>query len=241
MDAPDLFAPEKAALRRAREALEQGDGEIAHRALAELIQGFDRMIRDTGRLINHADRTERELNRANQKLRELTEELTFRSRHDGLTGLLNRETFIGETLPLMESDPVILLLLDIDHFKQVNDRYGHPVGDKIIVGVARVLRELSPEQALCGRLGGEEFAILLARGDWAGALRLANGICAAIREIRESPHPGLRVTASMSAAASVPGTRFDTLYVCADDALYRAKSLGRDRIEEVPDWITPDD
>lgn len=241
MTAPDLFAPEKAALSRAKEALEQGDGEIAHRALAELIQGFDRMIRDTGRLINHADRTERELNRANQKLRELTEELTFRSRHDGLTGLLNRETFIGETLPLMESHAVILLLLDIDHFKQVNDRYGHPVGDRVIVGVARVLLDLSPEQTLCGRLGGEEFAILLPHGDWAGALTLANDICTGIRTIREPLQPGLRVTASMSVAASVPGTRFDTLYVCADDALYRAKSLGRDRIETVSDCITPDD
>ncbi|AHK79986.1 diguanylate cyclase [Ectothiorhodospira haloalkaliphila] len=240
MTAPDLFAREKAALSRAKEALEQGNGEIAHRALADLAQAFDRMIRDTGRLINHADRTERELNRANQKLRELTEELTFRSRHDGLTGLLNRETFIGETVSLMASGTVILLLLDIDHFKQVNDRYGHPVGDRVIVGVARVLCARAPGQALCGRLGGEEFAILLPHGHWASALHLAEDICGGIRDIREPAHPGLRVTASMSAAASAPGTRFDTLYVCADDALYRAKSLGRDRIETVADWITPD-
>ncbi|EHQ53716.1 diguanylate cyclase [Ectothiorhodospira sp. PHS-1] len=133
---PDLFDAEIRALESACRAMGSGDHREHRHALGELIREFDRVIRDMRRLINHADRTERELSRANRRLTELTRNLAYRNRHDGLTGLLNRETLINEAEALLAVQGMSLILLDIDHFKQVNDRYGHPVGDQILRDVA---------------------------------------------------------------------------------------------------------
>ncbi|MCG5513908.1 GGDEF domain-containing protein [Ectothiorhodospira shaposhnikovii] len=234
---PDLFESEIRALETACQALDNGNHQDHRRALEALIREFDRVIRDMRRLINHADRTERELSRANQRLTELTRGLAYRNRHDGLTGLLNRETLIDEAEALLAVQAMALILMDIDHFKQVNDRYGHPVGDQILRDVAGAMRTLAPEDGLCGRLGGEEFAVILP-GQIAGkALGCAGCIADAIRAVRRDGHPGLRVTASFGIALASAGTSFDRLYICADDALYRAKHSGRDRIEVVADCI----
>ncbi|MCG5502000.1 GGDEF domain-containing protein [Ectothiorhodospira lacustris] len=238
MKSPDLFDAEIRVLESARQAMESRDVEAHRAALDGLIREFDRVIRDMRRLINHADRTERELNRANRRLTELTRSLAYRNRHDGLTGLLNRETLIDEAEALLAVQGIALILLDIDHFKQVNDRYGHPVGDRILKDVAGAMRIQAPENGLCGRLGGEEFAVILPGQIGGKALGCAGCIADAIRAVRREGHPGLRVTASFGIAFAAAGTSFDRLYICADDALYRAKHSGRDRIEVVGDCIT---
>lgn len=238
---PDLFDIERKALSDARRALETQEADGHRLALAALTGDYERVIREMRRLISHADRTERELNRANQRLTELTQTLDYRSRHDGLTGLLNRETLIAQAETLLTAQALGLIIVDIDHFKQVNDRYGHPIGDRILIEVGAALLAHAPVHGgLCGRLGGEEFAVIIPAATPIALMQCATGAAVAIRNLRHDRHPGLRVTASFGVALAEPGACFDRLYICADDALYRAKHAGRDRIELVADCVGAD-
>ncbi|MHB1229379.1 MAG: GGDEF domain-containing protein [Halothiobacillus sp.] len=230
---PDLFEREKTVLERAMRVHGDPSPAVVHFALAELIAEYERVIRDMRRVISHSDRTELELNIANQRLRELTEALTFQNRHDGLTRLLNRNTLIFETERLLKQAPVALILLDIDHFKQVNDRYGHPTGDKVLTGLATALNHLVKTPSFCGRLGGEEFAAVIPTEHIREAIVIAEHLSSHIRDLRCAPEAGLRITASLSVTVAQAGVSFEKLYVCGDDALYRAKHNGRDRIEIV--------
>ena len=237
--APDLFEREKTVLNKAIQANTDSSSTAAHFALSELIHEYERVIRDMRRVISHSDRTERELNIANQRLRELTEALTFQNRHDGLTRLLNRTTLITEAEQLLKNTDTALIMIDIDHFKQINDRYGHPTGDKVLVGLADTLRSIIQPPTLCGRLGGEEFAIVIPTNQLDDVVRLGEKISEEIRNLRCENEVGLRVTASLSITLAEPGVNFDTLYLCGDDALYRAKHDGRNRIEVVPNSLNP--
>lgn len=230
---PDLFEREKAVLDQAVNAHAQGPDSPHRGALGALIGEFERVIREMSRLINHADRTELELNIANVRLRELTEALTYQNRHDGLTRLLNRNTLIHEAERLLTQGSVALILLDIDHFKQINDRYGHPVGDKVLSGLATEIAKLVSYPGFTGRLGGEEFAMVIPTNDIRQAVVLAEEASHGIRNLRSSTEEGLRVTASLSVTIAPQGFPFEKLYLCGDDALYRAKHNGRDRIEIV--------
>lgn len=237
--APDLFEREKTVLYKAIQAKADASSTAAHSALSELILEYERVIRDMRRVISHSDRTERELNIANQRLRELTEALTFQNRHDGLTRLLNRTTLISEAEQLLETTDTALIMIDIDHFKQINDRYGHPTGDRVLVGLADTLRSVIQSPALSGRLGGEEFAIVIPTNQLDNVISLGEKISEEIRNLRCENEVGLRVTASLSITLAEPGVNFDTLYLCGDDALYRAKHDGRNRIEVVPHPLNP--
>ncbi|HQS02688.1 MAG: hypothetical protein B7Y07_10380 [Halothiobacillus sp. 24-54-40] len=233
---PDLFEREKAVLDRALRAHADPSPAVVHFALAELIAEYERIIRDMRRVISHSDRTELELSVANQRLRELTEALTFQNRHDGLTRLLNRNTFIFETERLLTQAPIALILLDIDHFKQVNDRYGHPTGDKVLMGLAALLHNAIKAPNFSGRMGGEEFAAIIPTDQIRDAIAIAELISSQIRDLRCTNEPGLRITASLSITVAQAKVPFEKLYLCGDDALYRAKHNGRDRIEIV--WNT---
>lgn len=234
---PDLFEREQTVLKKAILARDEASTADARNALSELIYEYERVIRDMRRVIGHSDRTERELNIANQRLRELTEELTFQNRHDGLTRLLNRTTLIREAENLLKTTGTALIMIDIDHFKQINDRYGHPTGDKVLIGLADTLRSILEPTALCGRLGGEEFAIITQANRLDDVISLGEKISEEIRNMRCEGEIGLRVTASLSITLAEPGVNFDTLYLCGDDALYRAKHDGRNRIEIVPNRL----
>ena len=236
---PDLFARERAVLDHALRAHADPSPAVIHHALGELISEYERVIRDMRRVISHSDRTELELNIANQRLRELTEALSYQNRHDGLTRLLNRNSLIHEAESLLRHVPIALILLDIDHFKQINDRYGHPTGDKVLVALAEAMKESIGNAGYCGRLGGEEFAIVLATEHFEIAAQTARQLNEHIRQIRLNQEIGLRITASLSVALAEPGVPFDLLYQCADDALYRAKHDGRDRIELITDPLKP--
>lgn len=159
--------------------------------------------------------------------------------HDGLTGCVNRssfETLLEHALQRARRDatPLALVLLDVDHFKAVNDSHGHRIGDLVLAGVTTAVRSRLRRSDVFGRVGGEEFALLLPDTDPAGAVRLAEQVRAVVALTRmQLPGGGeLQVTVSGGIAVVAAGaTDAERLYAAADQQLYRAKRLGRDRIE----------
>lgn len=156
---------------------------------------------------------------------------------DMLTQLNNRRAFyaIGEVLVQNSQRyrrPVSVLMLDIDYFKAVNDRYGHAVGDEVLRATARVLLEQVRDADVVGRLGGEEFAILLPETRLEEAAILAERIRQAIARLRVScGEASVTLTASLGVAECMPGcVALDVLIAEADGALYEAKAQGRDRV-----------
>lgn len=158
---------------------------------------------------------------------------------DTLTNLLNRRAFIERVErtrngPEMERFPMSMLLLDLDHFKQVNDTLGHDAGDAVLQGVARVLSGMARKTDVVARWGGEEFVIALSRTAEAGARIAAERVR---RAIAETPIPMAngterRVSASIGlASAEGIGWELDELLNRADKAMYAAKHRGRNRVE----------
>ena len=155
---------------------------------------------------------------------------------DGLTGLLNRRSFNAQLeARLREAQryrkPLSLLLLDIDHFKKVNDGFGHPAGDAVLRGVARVVQSQARGTDMVARYGGEEMALVLPETDASGARVIAERIRSAVAQARHQTEQGaLQVTLSIG-VATWPSTDADVLLEHADKALYRAKQGGRNRVE----------
>lgn len=167
---------------------------------------------------------------------QIEEELFRAATTDPLTGLPNRRWF-DEQAALVVSHSrrhqgvYAALMLDLDHFKGINDRHGHPTGDAVLVAVAAVLtRQKRAEDLIC-RFGGEEFLLLLPTTDQAGAERVAERLRSAVAETRIS-HEGhsLAVTVSVGVGVSAPGEELDGLLARVDAALYEAKRRGRDRV-----------
>ncbi|MBL9213288.1 MAG: diguanylate cyclase [Opitutaceae bacterium] len=172
------------------------------------------------------------------KLGATLETLRQLATRDALTGLLNRREFdriLAEehARALRFGEPLALLMVDLDHFKAINDRHGHPAGDAVLVEVARRLTAQVRTVDRVMRLGGEEFALLLAQTTLEGAVPVAERIAAALRDepvVAGSAGP-LAVTASVGVAA-LPGQADApaALVAAADRALYAAKAAGRDRV-----------
>jgi len=169
-------------------------------------------------------------------------EVTRRARTDELTGLANRRHFDEELVRfLAEADryqmPVSLIVADIDHFKRVNDTYGHDAGDAVLRAVARVFADTVRTVDLCARFGGEEIAVLIKHTPVAGAADLAERLRAGIEQatVRVGPSVELRVTSSFGVAAYPDSVRSgDGLFAAADRALYRAKHDGRNLVRLAP-------
>ncbi len=156
--------------------------------------------------------------------------LEFRqlSRTDMLSGLLNRRAFIDD---LSQVERGHLLILDIDRFKQINDRYGHMAGDVVIISVAATLTEIVGPSHLVARIGGEEFAILFQDCEFAEVVSTAERIRRSIaNRLIEAFHQSIAVTVSGGLADITPMRDFSAVYAAADRALYAAKSSGRNRI-----------
>ena len=152
---------------------------------------------------------------------------------DQLTGMLNRKALESRTIELelqsrVTRQPVGLIICDIDHFKQVNDRYGHSMGDAVLKDVAYRIRKELRAYDLAYRLGGEEFVVLVPGATDEEALGLAEKLREAVRA---EPIAGWDVTMSFGVAVSgAGGFDLDAHYARADAALYEAKRLGRDRV-----------
>jgi diguanylate cyclase (GGDEF)-like protein len=179
------------------------------------------------------------LRQRQQELERQQGELEHLVSHDGLTGLVNRAEL--ERLCRIEllraqrhGLPVSLLAIDLDHFKHVNDQWGHPVGDAVLVAVADVLRRSVRASDVVGRMGGEEFMVLLPHSDAQAAAALADKLRRAIAAMQVPVGVDrVRLTASVGVASARPGQElsFESLYRLADRALYQAKAAGRDRVE----------
>lgn len=156
---------------------------------------------------------------------------------DSLTGLPNRHAFleraeIARQAALRQRQPLALAMMDIDHFKQINDRFGHATGDEALMVFARTARETLRGHETVGRLGGEEFAMVLPGTELAGALAAAERLRKAVRgaTVITSGTPYV-MTVSIGVVVLDPNETLGMGLARADHALYAAKSGGRDRVE----------
>ncbi len=166
-----------------------------------------------------------------------TERLRVDAETDELTGLANRRRVdrIGSSETAVEGlpDVVGVIMIDLDHFKQINDRYGHPSGDEVLRRVADVIRAHAEPGDVCGRYGGEEFTIALASGPGQHVAARAEAIRRAIEAMRIAIEDGRQfgITASFGVCGGHRGAEtLPRIIAAADRALYRAKSLGRNRV-----------
>jgi diguanylate cyclase (GGDEF)-like protein/PAS domain S-box-containing protein len=175
----------------------------------------------------HSDITER---------KKAEEQLVFNAEHDALTGLVNRRCLrakLDQNIAGARSAgrPFCLAICDIDSFKSVNDAWGHPAGDEVLVAFARLLRE--PEGLLAGRLGGDEFCVLLPGATREEAIDALDQVRERLAAITFSTDAGVvfNVTGSVGIALLEPGMTSHGLMAAADDALYVAKKSGRNRVQ----------
>ncbi|HET7574145.1 MAG TPA: diguanylate cyclase [Solirubrobacterales bacterium] len=168
---------------------------------------------------------------------ERMQELARQASQDWLTGLKNRRRFEEDLRTELARShrygvPGAVLMLDLDHFKQVNDTLGHPAGDRVIAEIAAVLRNRTRETDVLARLGGDEFAIVLPRCDLAEAQSVAEEIAGAIRERMDAENDVPPITASIGVAPFGTGRRlsYESVLANADAAMYEAKGSGRDAV-----------
>lgn len=203
--------------------------------------------------VTQRERMEHDLRKTTEALQQANEELQRRANTDGLTGLANRRHFMEELARELEraeryQRPLSVLLLDMDHFKKVNDTYGHQAGDDVLRAAAEALRSICRDVDLPARLGGEELSVLLPETDVAGATRVAERLRERIERVRhEAPDGGtFQVTASIG-VSSVANDMFtdtdltpDALLHRADQALYEAKQGGRNRVAAAAGPLPPE-
>ncbi|WP_137937094.1 diguanylate cyclase [Chitinivorax sp. B] len=157
---------------------------------------------------------------------------------DGLTGLLNRRKFMEKLNEAIETSgddqfPLSVIMFDVDHFKQVNDNHGHKTGDEVLRIVAHAVGNLIKGGDSLGRLGGEEFAVILPHTPLSGAATLADALR---KHIAGLYYPAdLKITASFGVALMRAGESADSVLHRADDALYAAKRAGRNQVICAPD------
>jgi len=206
------------------------------RALLRTAIAETRAMREsTSALKSHFDAKTREIQTLQQEL----DRARKRALTDTLTGLANREALYGALESAIrdaeEQDTLLcLLMIDIDHFKRVNDTHGHLVGDRVIRFVASTLKRLVKGKDTAARFGGEEFALVLPDTPSSGAMALAENIRRAIADARlvrsDTREPLSQITVSIGMGSYRRGEEVNALLDRADQALYAAKSGGRNRV-----------
>lgn len=180
---------------------------------------------------------------------EIIARATYAADHDHLTGAPSRRAFFAaaereRARSGRTAAPMSLLLFDVDHFKRVNDTWGHAVGDRVLVEIVARTRNALRGQDLCGRLGGEEFAALLPDTGPATALQAAERLRVALQRSAQDAQvaggAGVPYTVSIGVATLAPGETVAGLLSRADLALYAAKAAGRNRVMAAPATQDPD-
>jgi len=181
--------------------------------------------------------------REHLNLRQMTESLTMKSATfqqaaltDPLTGLQNRRYFDDALAQYMEEfsrikRPMGIMIVDIDHFKSINDTYGHDVGDEVIKGLSNTIREYTRYHDIAARIGGEEFAVVAPNVDMDNLDKLANRLRLAVSDlVFNVENVRLRITVSIGIAIWDGEEKGSALYKRADTNLYNAKRSGRNRV-----------
>ncbi len=210
---------------------------VAYDDLQRSLAEGERLRRE---LISVLEGREAEIHDRTQRLKAANEQLDRLSRTDALTGVANRRgltEFLDRAWrkAMRTQGPVSLLLIDIDHFKAYNDRYGHPQGDRCLQAVANALHHVAGRAGdLVARYGGEEFAAVLGDTALEGALQVAEQARSAIERlgIEHASAPGRIVTVSIGVTSALPvrGMHPEASLEAADQALYAAKEQGRNRV-----------
>lgn len=226
-----LFAPLLSArnhiLALAADNLEEASSRrVASRELEEIFDGLAILQRQL-----------LEKKAMEQEQRRLTETLRFLSERDPLTQLLNRRT-VEElaAVRMRDSDtnqwPLGVLILDLDHFKRINDTHGHAVGDLVLKATADLMKRTLRSTDVVARFGGEEFLIILDLSDGAQAAEIAERLRRSIAAMTVVHEPSITVTASIGLCIRIPGTAADwsEVLATADRRLYSAKTLGRNQV-----------
>jgi diguanylate cyclase (GGDEF)-like protein len=167
---------------------------------------------------------------------QLYEQMERMATTDGLTGLFNPRTFQAKADEIMAqarrySRKCSLMLTDVDHFKSVNDTYGHPTGDQVLKGVARIIKQMARDTDVVARYGGEEFVVIMPETDAKGAQIIAERIREAVKaEVFQTEMGPLRITMSLGIATFPDhGQEKQQLIDLADQCLYHAKRNGRNQ------------
>jgi len=212
---------------------------LAGVALVSLVLAI--RYRESRKLGRHLAGMNRELLASRESLASAHAELEQRNRAlhltsitDPLMGIFNRGHVFGRLYDLLEvagrgEGVISLLLFDVDHFKRVNDDHGHVVGDAVLRRVARIVGERLPPEAVFGRFGGEEFIVVLPGMEIAAATSLGEALRRAVDEADDPVGPAVSISVGVASART--GTASDHLIESADQALYRAKRGGRNRVE----------
>jgi diguanylate cyclase len=211
---------------------DDGGKDSVDQVVESLIGETTRVRVKTGIYHEHLKKSSEEVERLRGEL-ELVQGLALT---DPLTGLLNRRGFDSQMQRISHGSVqgCTLLIVDIDHFKAINDAHGHLLGDKVIIAVANVLRGCIGERGPIARIGGEEFAVLLSHTSSAGGVELAERIRAAVErgKIRrtDSDESIGNVTVSLGLATCGENEQFEAMSARADRALYQSKTAGRNRV-----------
>lgn len=152
---------------------------------------------------------------------------------DHLTGLANRATFLNAAERLQARHQGRILIIDLDHFKAINDTHGHAVGDHVLRSVAQTLKRCTRSADLVGRIGGEEFAVFLPGADDQAAAACAEAIRAGIEQVMifDRNYGPIQITASIGISGQGSANLSDAVQA-ADMAMYRAKRAGRNRVRQ---------
>src|SRR5579871_2174543 len=223
----------------ARQLADPQDQNAVRQIVSSMLEDTQRMQTLTSDLSEKLMARTNEVNALTENLRRAQSEALL----DSLTGLKNRRGLERAFEDLQREPPGLLgsalLLADIDHFKVVNDTYGHVLGDKVIRAVAHVLRSSIKGRDVAARLGGEEFAILLPQTSLTGAAAVAEQIRGTVAQGRICRPDGNesigQVTLSVGVAVARPGDTMEALLERADAAMYDAKRAGRNRVSVAGD------
>lgn len=246
---PDLHASLETGVTRVYEALEASGarGGVYRISSARVGDGLAITISDLTQLqktmqtleTQHASlvKVNAELRSEVARRRRLEAELKQLAETDPLTGIANRRRFIQSMTDCLDgadetAAQSALILFDIDDFKAVNDRYGHPAGDSVLREIARIVSGHFGDDAVFGRLGGEEFGVFLPEAPGEHGCRIAETLRRIIAgTVHGDPGRPIKVTASFGVTTIQPPCEVETLVALADEALYAAKWQGRNRVE----------
>lgn len=199
--------------------------------LADVLGDGDEVAEQLGMLANEIGDIGRELRQRNRELQDANRKISELARTDPLTGIANRRRFLERLDPLLalahrRDLPLCLVMADLDHFKRVNDTYGHEAGDEVLCAFADLLRRECRREDLPCRFGGEEFIILLPYTRTDEGLVLAERIRSRLMEARFLGG-NATATASFGLASALPDDTAQAFIARADQALYQAKAQGR--------------